>query len=464
MATRRNQNKRAKRPPASVPRPRRTANKRKNNRARAVQQSIGQRIGAGVGGYLQNAAVNYLAPGFNHLLGFGDYEVVHNTLTKPGSYIVNGAEQVPMMGSGMDGSFRVQHREFLTNISSSVGFSNLIYDINPGLVETFPWISAIAAQFEQYKIMGMTVDYVSTSATSLVSGTNVAMGSVSIATQYNSLSPPFSNLQQLLNYQFATSCKPSENLCHAIECDPGQTPSLPLYVRTGAVTSGDLRLYDLGQVNVATYGSQAVSVIGQLWISYDVMFLKPKLGDSATSLTPMYFGTYYPSTVATRFSDNNPLCDQVIVRYDNIGITTTFTPLGAGRTSCTLSFDDFVTGNYLVTVVWTGSGPPTAAMNMGSIAHSGLNLLSQFGVSTSNTFGKQFVQFPTGDTESSVAGVSFVISPTGLPTAPKMSILFSANTLWSLPASANSVVDVLITPYNSNIGTSAYPVIPIFAA
>jgi len=453
-----NRNKKAKlanknRRPAAVNRkqPRRRARARPPRKPR---MNMGERIGATLGGFAQNALAPYMQP-FSHIFGSGDYEIVHNTLVDPHSYFVDGAEQVPMMGSGKD-VFRVRHREYLADIHSSTVYANNVYDINPGLERTFPWLASVAGQFEQYKIVGMTVDYISTSATSLVSGTNVAMGTVAIATQYNSLSPPFSNLQQLLNYQFATSCKPSENLIHAVECDPSQTPSLPLYVRQGAVTSGDLRLYDLGQINVATFGSQSTSVIGQLWVSYDLILIKPKLGDSGTLVTPMFMGTFYGSVPAARYSDSYPLGDSHLIRFDNIGITVTTTVVTVGSLTTSIAFDDIVTGSYLVSVSYQGSGPIltpiVGATNSVNITHTGLDIQNgTFAVTTANPFGQQIVANAIGATGTLNFGYHFIIRP-NLATQVPMKLNFVADSGWNLPPSVNSVVDIVITPFNQSLG------------
>jgi len=131
---------------------------------------------------------------------------------------------------GVDSGIVVlKHREFLGVINSSTEFVTNTYDINPGLDNTFPWASGIARQFQQYSIKAMVVEYISTSATSLVSGTNTALGQIAIGTQYDSLSPEFRNLNDMLNSQWATSTKISSDLLHPIECQKSQTTASFVY-------------------------------------------------------------------------------------------------------------------------------------------------------------------------------------------------------------------------------------------
>jgi len=112
---------------------------------------------------------------------------------------------------------------------------------------------------------------------------NPGLGTVIMATQYNSLNNDFGNKQQMENYENAVSTDPSRSMIHGIECARKQTPVQPLYIRTGelaatAAQSNDLRFYDLGKMTIATVGQQTNNfVVGELWITYTITFLKPKI-------------------------------------------------------------------------------------------------------------------------------------------------------------------------------------------
>jgi len=106
-----------------------------------------------------------------------------------------------------------------------------------------------------------------------------ALGTVIMGTQYNALDPPFSDKRTMENYEFTNSCSPDKCMMHPIECKMNQTSVAELYIRTGEVTSGDLRLYDLGNFQIATQGMQGTtgSVCGELWCTFEIEFFKPKL-------------------------------------------------------------------------------------------------------------------------------------------------------------------------------------------
>jgi len=164
----------------------------------------------------------------------------------------------------------------------------------------FPWCSTLAESYEQYRIRGMVFEYRPMSGDALNS-TNTALGKVMMVTQYNVNQPIFVTNAQIENYEFGMSCKPSEAMIHPIECKRVETPTSildtricanhatndnatvigqwpPLLPGSGPNAAGDLRLSDWGNYTIATYGNQQASCqIGELWVSYDIEFMKPKL-------------------------------------------------------------------------------------------------------------------------------------------------------------------------------------------
>lgn len=195
-----------------------------------------------------------------------------------------GGTDPPKMSMGKGGMV-VSHREYIQDITSSVPFIGENFPLNPGMQQTFPWLSQIADNFEEYIPEAMIFEYKTTSSNTVVNTTNSnpGLGTVVMATQYNSLNNDFGNKQQMENYENAVSVDPSRSVVHAIECAKGQTPVQPMYVRTGALpatagVSNDLRFYDLGKMTIATVGQQTNNfVIGELWVSYRIRFLKPRL-------------------------------------------------------------------------------------------------------------------------------------------------------------------------------------------
>lgn len=243
------------------------------------------KLGAGLGSFAGSALGNLIAPGiggatgaeigsrlgrtagklFKSITGWGDYKLGANSLVFPD-------QDVPVFG---DDSIRVKHREYIADIKSTDDFKNFVLSLNPGLDDTFPWLSSIARNYEQYRFNGMIFQFVSTSADAIGDPSNLSLGTVCLATDYNAADSDFVNMPQALNSMFANSGKPSTNIMHAIECAPNQQVNKLYYVRTGAQPTGtDIRLYDIGKFQICTQGMPGTYTAGQLWVSYDVTFCK----------------------------------------------------------------------------------------------------------------------------------------------------------------------------------------------
>lgn len=227
-----------------------------------IAPGVGTSAGAAIGSGLGSAAGSI----FKSITGWGDYTVRQNTLLFPDRV-------VPSFG---DDSIRVKKREYICDINATTAFTNNSFPVNPGLSEVFPWLSAIANNYEQYRWNGLVFQFVSTSSDAIASTTDLGLGQVIMASDYNAADAAFVNAPQMLGAMFSNSGKPSENIMHAIECAPTDVPNKLFYTRSGDVPSGtDIRLYDMLNFQIATQKMPAdYDGMGQLWVSYDVTFCK----------------------------------------------------------------------------------------------------------------------------------------------------------------------------------------------
>lgn len=232
-------------------------------------------VGSALGGWVGRKAGDW----FGKLFGSGDYTVKSNSL-------MTGTDP-PIVGQASGRATIIRHREYIQDISSSTAFTLQSFPINPGVITTFPWLYCIAQNYEEYVIRGMVFEFKSTSANALNS-TNTALGTVIMATNYNVYRPNFISKTEMENHEFCTSAKPSESFMHPIECAVGENPLHVMFVRTDTPGQGDLRMYDLGTFQIATVGSQATAVIGELWVTYDIEFLKPRVTTMTTSYVDHY--------------------------------------------------------------------------------------------------------------------------------------------------------------------------------
>ena len=87
------------------------------------QEKLGKRAGAYI----------------SRVIGTGDYKIMKNTLMA-GS---QGSSAVPRFGGGGPRSFRLQHKEFIGDVTGSTSFTNKTYSLNPGLYTVFPFASTV---------------------------------------------------------------------------------------------------------------------------------------------------------------------------------------------------------------------------------------------------------------------------------------------------------------------------------
>nr|QKV51284.1 putative capsid protein [Crucivirus sp.] len=311
-----------------------------------------------MGGNLVDKVAPYAIPFFERIgeiTGLGDYaisaDVNQNTLLsgRPPK-VVNKAHR---------GETVISNQEFLTDIYTSNTAGNFQiqgYPLNPGLLNSFPLLAAIAANYEEYRFEGLAYEFRSMSADALNS-TNTALGSVMMATQYNSVLPAFASKAEMENYEGGVSCKPSKNILHFVECEPAQNVLNELYVRSGSVPSGqDQRFYDLGTMYIATTGFQGANVnIGELWVTYQVGLLKLKMFVSLGN-----FNSYWRQVNSAYNATTGLLgTGTVTPGYQNMVCSVAVVGGSAGLATYTngLYFpSSSIKQSYKVTLIWAGAG------------------------------------------------------------------------------------------------------------
>jgi len=305
--------------------------KRSNN-----EGGIGARIGGAIGSGLGTGVEHFV----KWISGLGDYEIKENALLTQ--------DPPPMVNESNKGGTLIRHREYLQDIFTAPvagDFKLDAYFINPANEKTFPFLHQVAMNYEQYSLEGMIFEYRSMSADALNS-TNTALGSVIMATNYDALDANFKQKSEMENYEFGNSCKPSASMMHPIECAPKQTVLTELYTLNGvAPVDADLRFYHWGKFQIATVGFQAANVnIGELWVTYQVRLLKPKL----YTAIGLEIGTF--ATVNNSYTNALPLGNGTVTsRFDSIGIA--YDPVNSN-----IGFPIYgVRKAYLINLIWIGS-------------------------------------------------------------------------------------------------------------
>lgn len=307
-----------------------------------ILRGAGGAAGSALGGLLGQpafgaAAGTGLGAAVSKWLGAGDYTVQQNSLVK-------AAPDIPMMHRNGQ-SVTIRHKEYVCDVSSNTGFGVLqSFPLNPGVEITFPWLSTIAANYQEYTFKGVIFHYLPT-AGDAVSSTNNALGSVIMSTNYRATDFAPGNKVEMLNEYFSGDARPSETFCHPIECDPRENPYNVQYIRRGAVPAGeDPKTYDLGVTYLATSGMQAAGItVGELWVTYEVELRKPRAAALVNLGLPS--AAWKASTVSsTAFALVSNLQSGVDVNY--LGATLT-----AASSGVQVTLPAGSVGTYLVSLI-----------------------------------------------------------------------------------------------------------------
>lgn len=316
-----------------------TKSKKTNNSSKGVLAKSGNILGSRIGGLFGMGSLGgnigkFLGNGIASIIGEGDYTIMG---PQPSYNVLSNSSQIPKFSTS-DRTNIICHREYLGDISGTSAFTNTAYPLNPGLSQTFPWLSTVAENFQEYIIHGCIFEFRPLTTDFANSG---VPGVVVMATNYNADSPNFATKQQMENSEYAVSVKPTLPLIHGIECALQLTSIPHRYVRTGSVPSNqDLRLYDYGNFQFATQNNSPTVVLGELWVSYCVEFFKPIL--------PLDAGGVASSIHITRSaaSGGNPFGTTTLISNGTI-------PNSITNTTLTVLVQP--AQQYLLSVYWNGT-------------------------------------------------------------------------------------------------------------
>ena len=304
--------------------------------------------------------------------GNGDYAV---------NNIVHSADSVDIVPKfAVDSnSVTISNVEYVKDIyapGSPSPFNIATLALNPGLPAAFPWLSQIAANYQEYELLQCIYTYKTTVADFASSSGQV--GQVVMATQYNPSIPAFADKETMMMYDGAASCKTSMSMLHGVECDPVKLAATTgrKYIRTGNVpASEDLKEYDQGVLNIAVLNPPVTylgQVLGELWVSYTVCLKKPRLSALNGNNIPSDLFAYYNQagiTVSTT-ALGQPMQNQLQSSRNSLGGALTpvnyWLPLsqpaaayvnGVPNLGSTLDpLDEFAAENY--TNVYATAWPP----------------------------------------------------------------------------------------------------------
>lgn len=199
-----------------------------------------------------------------------------------------------------NGDCVVTHSEFISDVAGSVDFSVNSFPVNPGQSPTFPWLSQMAGLYESYRLETLEFEYQNTC------GTQTA-GIVMLAIDYDaSDSAPISKTQ-MAAYQGYARDAPWKDFPHRSSKE-NLNKRQTSYIRTGSLSANqDIKLYDIGNLFVASQGMADASNVGELYVKYKVRFMTPQLQNPAIGSSKSGRYTATTGAVVTVANSNAPL-------------------------------------------------------------------------------------------------------------------------------------------------------------
>jgi hypothetical protein len=266
----------------------------------------------------------------------------------------------------------VCHTEYLLDLPSTTTFelpANQIIVIQPGLVDSMPWLAQVAASYEMYTVRKMVFQYRNRVATN-------AAGTCYMAYQNDSEDAPFSSKQAMMGYEG------SQEQAFYVSQDyhvKAENYMKRYFLRTGPLSSGqDNQLYDLGQFSITAISNTAQVVAGELLVYYEIEFYKPKISQA--------LGAGYYANLTSGGADIATLQAHPFSAGGNTVTSqipySGYYDIAATGSSDTITFNS--SGVYLLTADWNAAGTQTTSL-ASSIA-LGDNVTTSGGIHSNNNY------------------------------------------------------------------------------
>ena len=305
---------------------------------------LGKKIGRNLLGRVEGA-----------VLGQGSYDVpaVHAN-----NLVAGGGLSVPSFATSQDetGALTIQHSEYVKDIyglpwSGGVQtehFKNDSIHLNPGIGKNFPWLSQIAANYEEYEFKQLMFCFKTRVGDNLTT-TDGQVGTIMMFTDYNATDKPRKTKQEMLQAYGTTVSKITDNdVLHGIECDPSKIKGdAHKFMRVGKVDQ-DLHDFDWGLFQVAvdnTPETLSNKVIGELYVSYTIVLRKPRLFSTlGLNIANDQFLVKSIGTDATAGGNINNTGTVGISELNSIGSDLTFGALNGNLVSFTITLPASLSG------------------------------------------------------------------------------------------------------------------------
>lgn len=171
----------------------------------------------------------------------------------------------------IQGGTLVCHQEYLLDVPATTAFSlpaNQVIVVQPGLVDSMPWLAQVANSYEMYRFRKLEFRYRNRNATS-------NNGSVYMAFQNDSDDALFGSKSELMGYEGSQE--------DAIYKDQTFRVVIADYMKKYFIRSQSLpegtnaQVYDVGLFSITAMAGTAIAIVGDLLVYYEVELFKPKI-------------------------------------------------------------------------------------------------------------------------------------------------------------------------------------------
>lgn len=195
----------------------------------------------------------------------------------PAAVSMSQKNRVPKFNGAPNG-IRIQHCEYIGPFTYPAG-TNASFAVlsaipfQPGLLTSYPWLSSLATNFEQYKFHRMRIVIRSIVPTS-------TSGAMYASIDYDAADPQPTTKSQFMNNGSAASSSIWETL--TLDYDPPASDFVKQhYIRNGNLANNlDIKTYDSGNLYLAVDGSSlgaSANTIADIFFEYDVSLFVPIL-------------------------------------------------------------------------------------------------------------------------------------------------------------------------------------------
>jgi len=171
---------------------------------------------------------------------------------------------------GKGGSLYVTHCEYIGEIPGSTNYAVTTFPLNPGWHTTFPWLSTIAQQYEKYEFERLSFE------TNTVAPTTLP-GIIILGTDWDASDPATTGKDQIYSFPDSVSSPSWESVVYVAK--PAELKALgKRFIRAGLNPGNtDIKLYDIGNFQVATQGQAVTTTIAELFVCYTIRLSEPQL-------------------------------------------------------------------------------------------------------------------------------------------------------------------------------------------